>query len=97
MTTMALAKSYAPPYCQIIICDPTARVKVPEWEIGGQRIVVATDTCISCVCQPDMEGETEFILGPANEVAMQVPPIFEGKLKTRGGKYGWEVLGPSPL
>jgi hypothetical protein len=90
--TMPQVKSYAPPYCQILICDPTSKVDVPEWEKGGQRVVVATDTCISCVCLPDMDGETEFTLGTGGEVAMQASPIFEGKLKTPGRKIVLETV-----
>ncbi len=90
---MVQIKSYAPPYCQILICDPTAKVDVPEWKKGGQRVVVATDTCISCVCLPDMDGETEFVLGAGSEVAMQqASPIFEGRLKTPGRKIALETV-----
>lgn len=90
MTPMPQLRYYAPPYCQVVIRDPTAKVDVPEWEKGVP--VVATDTCILCSCLPDMDGETEFVLGSRKQVPMGTPIAFEGTLKTPSGKVALKTV-----
>jgi hypothetical protein len=87
---MPQIRNYAPPYCQIVIRDPTAKVDVPEWEKGVP--LVATDTCILCSSLPDMDGETEFVLGSNKEVHMEGPAAFEGMLKTPGHKIALRTV-----
>jgi hypothetical protein len=87
---MRQVRKYAPPYCQVVIRDPTSKVDVPEWEDGAT--VVATDTCILCSCLPDMDGETEFVLGSSREVPIDDLTVFEGMLKTPGKKIALKTV-----
>src|SRR5436190_9507572 len=81
---MKLFKAYRPPNHQIVICDPTSNMEVPDWKKGVPW--VATDTCILCMCMIDFEGETNLTLGPGAEVGAEVnrAPVFDGVLKTPG-------------
>ena len=90
MTFVPQVRYYAPPYCQVVIRDPTAKVAVPEWENGAP--VVATDTCILCKCLPDMDGQTEFFLGSSGQVRMNSPAVFEGMLSTPGAKVALKTV-----
>jgi hypothetical protein len=87
--------SIRPPYSQVVICDLTAKVVVPEWEKGVP--LVATDTCILCGCMPDMDGETDFTLGPGGELEAERFRIFEGIPKTPGRRIALETVWGDPL
>ncbi len=80
-----------PPYHQIVICDPTAKIEVPLWPRKLPPFV-ATDTCILCGCQVDIDGETDIAFGSADEVRQEWPPIFDGVLKTPGRKIALETV-----
>jgi len=90
VTLMTQTRKFAPPYSQVVIRDPTAKVNVPDWENGVP--VVATDTCILCACQPDMDGETEFVLGSNEQVHIEGPSVFEGTLGTPGRKIALKTV-----
>jgi hypothetical protein len=45
-------------------------------------MILATTSCIAVACYPQFDGETEIILGPADEVDPGYPPSFTGTLKT---------------
>lgn len=73
-----------PPYSQIMMRDPSAKVEVPEWKKGVP--FVATDTCILYGCYPDMDGETQITVGTADQIDADSSPVFDGMLRTPGHK-----------
>jgi len=79
-----------PPYAQIMIRDPSARVEVPLWERGVP--LVASDTCILCGCCPDTEGETQITVGTSDQVTTAAPLLFDGVLKTPGRKIALQTV-----
>jgi hypothetical protein len=48
----------------------------------GEGIVASTDSCIAVGCTPDMDGETETVLGTMAEVIPGLHLLFEGFLNT---------------
>jgi hypothetical protein len=87
---MFQSTSLRPPYSQIVILDPKARVEVPDWKKGAS--FVATDTCILFACLAEIDGETQFTLGSVSEVNPGFPPIFEGELKTPNHQIALETV-----
>ena len=79
-----------PPYSQICICDPTARVEVPLWE--DDFILVASDTYIGCICYPEQDGETEVRLGRGDQSQPDQTLKFDRVLKTPGGVIAVETV-----
>jgi hypothetical protein len=51
---------------------------LPIW---GARIL-ATNSCVSVACYPEIDGPTDIVCGDANEVGLDRPPDFEGILRT---------------
>jgi hypothetical protein len=92
---MKLFKTCRPPNHQIVICDPTSDIEVPDWKKGAPW--VATDTCILCMCMIDFEGETDLTLGPGSEVAVDHAPVFDGTLKTPGHRIVLETVWHDPV
>ncbi len=45
-------------------------------------MIVATAWSLVVACFPEVDGETQFILGAASDIGMTVPPVFSGNLKT---------------
>lgn len=84
-----------PPYSQIVILDPTAKVEVPFWKKGAP--LVATDTCILCGCLAEMDGETEFTLATSDSVSIEGSPIFDEIVKTPGRKIALETVEGAPV
>jgi hypothetical protein len=52
--------------------------RLPIW---GTRIL-ATNSCVSVACYPEIDGPTDILCGDANEVGLDRPPDFEGILRT---------------
>lgn len=77
-----VAKRLRPPYSQVVIDDPSAKVDVPSWRDGAP--FVATGSCILFACLAEMDGETEFTLGQAAEVDPGHHPALDGILTTPG-------------
>jgi hypothetical protein len=86
-----LLKRVRPPYSQIMIRDPTAKVDVPLWP-RENRPFVATDTCILCACQVDSDGPTDVGFGKGDEVCLAGVPIFTGTLKTPGRRVALKTV-----
>jgi hypothetical protein len=80
-----------PPYHQIMICDPTAKIDVPLWPRELPPFV-ATETCILCLCQVDIDGDTDITFGSGTEVWENAAPIFDGVLKTPGRRIALETV-----
>ena len=76
---MAETVAIAPPNAVLFISDASGGT-APEFV--ANRPVLSTDTVISVDCLPDMDGETRLTLGPATEVGMAGPPVFDGTIKT---------------
>jgi hypothetical protein len=87
---MKQSVSITPPYSQVVICDPTARVEVPLWTEGVP--FVASDTYILLMCYPEVDGPTELVFGSGEEVYDSAAPIFEGRLKTPGSRIAVETV-----
>lgn len=49
--------------------------------IWGARIL-ATNSCVSVVCYPEIDGPTDIVFGDVKEVGLDRPPDFEGILRT---------------
>lgn len=79
-----------PPYSQIAICDPTAKVEVPPWE--NDFTVVATDTYIGCICFLEQDGKTEVRLGRGDQSQPGLTLKYDGMLKTPGGVVAVETV-----
>jgi hypothetical protein len=78
-----------PQYSLIVICDPTAKVNVPDWPYGAS--LAASDSCILCGCYPEVDGPTQVTLGTIEDVRPSGPQVFEGTLKTPGFKIALET------
>jgi hypothetical protein len=74
-----------------MIFDPTAKIEIPLWPRELPPFV-ATDTCILCLCQADMDGETDVAFGRGDEVRIEASPTFEGILKTPGRQIALETV-----
>lgn len=59
--------------------------------------IAATDSCILVACLPDVDGETEIVLGPASEVDPGTPPAFDGQLATPTGTLQVVTIEWKPL
>lgn len=71
----------APPNSVVLIVGTTIGGAIPA-SMGGS-VVAATDSCIAVGCLSDADGSTEFVLGPAQEIAAAgEAPVFEGSLYT---------------
>jgi hypothetical protein len=72
----------------VMAAPPNALIFISDASGGGAPEFIAnipvrsTDTVISVNCLPDMDGETRVTLGPAAEVGMVGPPVFDGTIKT---------------
>jgi hypothetical protein len=73
----------APAYALAFIEDPSGG-ELPDVTTGA--LVVSTQSCITVGCKPDADGETEFRLGPADEVDPGRQPIFRERLATPSRK-----------
>lgn len=49
---------------------------------NGDKRLWSTDSCIVVGCQLDDDGETEILLGPAQEIDPGIRPAFAGVLDT---------------
>ena len=76
---MAETVAIAPPNALLFISDGSGGT-TPEFV--ADRSVLSTDTVISVRCLPDMDGDTRVTLGPATEVGLAMPPVFDGTIKT---------------
>ncbi len=71
----------APPNSQVVIVDPNGKkVEVPDYRESVP--FAATSSCILFYCFPEVDGETEIILGKASEVDPGYVPVFDGHLLT---------------
>jgi hypothetical protein len=57
------------------------RDDVPPLPIWGAQIL-ATNSCVSVVCYPEIDGPTDIVFGDVKEVGLDRPPDFEGILRT---------------
>lgn len=72
----------APPNSLVFISDVDGGVGPDPDAIARSRRIVATDSCVAVCCLAEMDGETEITLGSLEEVKLNEPPAFEGKLET---------------
>ncbi len=48
--------------------------------------IISTDSCILVACFPEIDGETEIVLGPVTEVALPSEPVLDQNLETPARK-----------
>lgn len=77
---MALSVRAAPPNSVVLLEDPVGG-DVPE-SIRGAALIAATPSCIAVGCRAEVDGDTEFTLGPGQEVDPGYSPAFDGTLET---------------
>ncbi|MFI4998766.1 MAG: hypothetical protein ACHQK9_02700 [Reyranellales bacterium] len=87
---MIQSAKIAPPYSQIVILDPGARVMVPDWKKDFR--IISTETCIVVACLAEVDGETEFLLGDMRQVDPGSRAAFYGRLKTPGRHISLETV-----
>jgi len=92
---MTQSTKLAPINSMIVILDPENRVEVPTWLDGP--LIASTETCILCACYPEVDGETEFVLGSMEEVNPGGSPMFYGLLKTPNRKIALETVECQPI
>ena len=69
----------SPPNSIVFISDPNGgEAPDPVWG----AMILSTPSCISVGCLPEVDGETEITLGPAQEVDTGDLPDFTGTLET---------------
>ena len=61
-------------------------------EINGIGAVWSTTSCVAVGCLPDCDGETEVIIGPADEVAKDGTLLFDRSLATPSGSVVVETV-----
>ncbi len=72
-------RKYAPENSIVFVSD-SLRSEPPEHVRGS--MINYNDTCVSVGCYPEIHGETEFQLGPAQEVSAGFDPAFDGTIET---------------
>lgn len=80
---MTTAIQAAPPN-SVILVEDFGGGEVPK--SMSQSLVAATLTCIAVGCRAEDDGETEIIVGLDNELNVQDPVVFEGRLRTPSGR-----------
>jgi hypothetical protein len=70
----------SPPNSICLITDVRGGI-IPDRFDRGEG-VISTDSCIVVSCLAEMDGETEFTIGPARDVDPGNQPSFEGTLLT---------------
>jgi hypothetical protein len=73
-----LSKTFAPPHALVFLAAPECK-KLPDWK-PSSLLVEATDECLMIACQSFIEGETEFVLGDAEEVGPLAILAWDGLL-----------------
>jgi hypothetical protein len=61
-------------------------------EVTGEGAVSATPSCVAVSCLPDCDGETEIMIGPAQNVERAPRLIFSGTLETPSGTLMVETV-----
>ncbi len=74
----------APIYGIVFVADAANRSDRPE--IVGGRSIFSNESCIAIGCKADIDGETEFLLGPAEKIDLGHRAAFEGNLMTPSGR-----------
>jgi hypothetical protein len=86
----------APPNSQVVIVDPKGKnIKVPQWH--EPQPCIYTESCILVLCYPEVDGETEIVLGNADQVDPGNTPIFDGHLLTPSRMLAIEMVGGEPV
>ncbi len=72
----------APPNSLVFISDVDGGVVPDPDTIAQSAGITATDSCVAVCCLAEMDGKTEITLGPVEEVILNEPPAFDGRLET---------------
>lgn len=76
---------FSPSNSFVLISD-SGGGSVPDPEdIARDANITATDSCVVVVCLPEVDGETEITLGPADGVDPGSPPAFDRTIATPSG------------
>lgn len=84
----------SPPNSVIGISD-AKKGEVPDFDVASG--ISATDSCILVGCWPEIDGETEINLGPADEVNPGGQAAFDGHLATPSGRLQIVTVEWKPL
>lgn len=76
----------APPNSLIAISDADGGDVPDPNAFSLETQIISTDSCIMVACFPEIDGETEIVLGPATEVAQPSKPALDQNLKTPARK-----------
>lgn len=79
---MAQTIKIAPPNSLVFISDADGGVGPDPDAIARSGRITATASCVAVCCLAEMDGETEITLGPIEEVSLNEPPAFDGRLET---------------
>jgi hypothetical protein len=71
------------PINSIVFISDNLRSKPPEHVYGA--LVSYNETCVSVGCYPSDDGETEFFLGRADQLAAEGEIVFDGTIVTPTG------------
>lgn len=88
---MIVTRTFAPVNSMIVICGP-GDVDVPKWGEGRDFQVVATGSCIFSIAYPEIDGPTNFILGPRESVQPSAVFVFDGLLNVRNNELRVETV-----
>jgi hypothetical protein len=73
----------APPY-SIVFIEDVSGGEVPDFT--ERSLIAATGSCIMVCTLCEIDGATEFLLGPRSEVDPGTQPVFQGQLETPSRK-----------
>ncbi len=76
---MAISATIRPMNSLVFVSDPSGG-RVPDWI--RDKLILSTSSCISVGCYPEQDGETEVILGNAEDIDPGQLLAFEGELDT---------------
>lgn len=68
------------PINSIVFISDNLRSDAPEHVYGA--LISYNETCVSVGCYPSDDGETEFFLGRADELATEGEIVFDGTIET---------------
>lgn len=91
-----------PPNSLVLISDSGGGSVPDPDKIARDANVTATDTCVVVCCLPEIDGETEITLGPANLTDPGSSPAFDGTIMTpsnvvRVFDVQWKPLLEAPV
>lgn len=82
----------APPNSLVAISDSDGGEVPDPSAFSLETRIISTDSCILVACFPEIEGETEIVLGPVSEVALPSKPALDQNLETPARKVAISTI-----